>query len=61
MTEAVSHVVAAVRPAELLKALQMFCLPIAQWLHEFANKSASATDKEIRFACGKQDYHMIYC
>ncbi|RIA97728.1 armadillo-type protein [Glomus cerebriforme] len=50
VTEAVSHVVAAVRPAELLKALQMFCLPIAQWLHEFANKGTSATEKEVRIA-----------
>ncbi|CAB4409821.1 unnamed protein product [Rhizophagus irregularis] len=59
VTEAVSHVVAAVRPAELLKALQMFCLPIAQWLHEFANKGASATDKEIRFACDKLEQFSI--
>jgi len=53
VTEAVSHVVAAVPPAELLKALQMFCLPIAQWLHEFTNKGAAATEKEIRDACGE--------
>ncbi|CAG8580296.1 14524_t:CDS:2 [Funneliformis caledonium] len=54
VTEAVSHVVAAVRPAELLEALQMFCLPIARYLHEFANKGSAATDKEIRDACGEQ-------
>lgn len=56
VTEAVTHVVAVVPTSELLKALQMFCLPIAQGLHEFANKGASATEKDIKDACGEYFY-----
>ncbi|CAH1762563.1 14097_t:CDS:2 [Entrophospora sp. SA101] len=57
VTEAVAYVIAAVQPSDLLKYLQMFCLPIAQKLHEFANKytngASSINDKEIREACDK--------
>ncbi|CAG8608492.1 6594_t:CDS:2, partial [Acaulospora colombiana] len=60
VTEAVTHVVAAVSPTELLKALQMFCLPIAQGLHEFVNKGGSAIEKDAKDACDKlEQFSMV--
>ncbi|KAG9299539.1 hypothetical protein G9A89_020710 [Geosiphon pyriformis] len=55
VTEAVAHVVAAVPPTQLLSALQMFCLPIAQRLAEIANLGTAATETNIREACEKTD------
>ncbi|CAG8491419.1 5508_t:CDS:2 [Ambispora leptoticha] len=55
VTEAVTHVIAAVPPNELLNALQMFCLPIAQKLAEIANKGATANETDIKEACEKTD------
>ncbi|KAF0521261.1 ARM repeat-containing protein [Gigaspora margarita] len=60
VTEAVTHVVAAVPPAEILKALQTFCLPIAQGLHLLANKGVGANERDIRNACDKlEQFSMI--
>src|SRR5207302_11079814 len=60
ITEAIAYVISVVQPSDLLKYLQMFCLPIAQKLHEFTNKYAngasSINDKDIRDACGKYLY-----
>ncbi|CAG8533786.1 12478_t:CDS:2 [Acaulospora morrowiae] len=60
VTEAVTHVIASVPPSELLKALQMFFLPIAQGLHEFVNKGVSTTEKDVKDACDKlEQFSMV--
>ncbi|CAO3658469.1 unnamed protein product [Umbelopsis ramanniana] len=50
VTEAVAHVIAVIPTNELLKALQLFCLPLAQKLHDVAVKGNEATDKDHRDA-----------
>jgi len=55
VTEAVAHVIAAIATAELLKALQLFCLPIAQQLHEIALLGNNASDKQMKEASS------VYC
>lgn len=52
VTEAVAHVIAAIPTAELFKALQLFCLPVAQRLHEIALLGKDASDKQTREASG---------
>jgi transportin-3 len=53
VTEAVAHVIAVIPTNELLKALQLFCLPLAQKLHDLAIKGNEATEKDRRDAAGK--------
>ncbi|RKP09440.1 armadillo-type protein, partial [Thamnocephalis sphaerospora] len=48
VTEALSHVIAAVPLPELLKMLQTFCLPVCQELHAVASKLGQTTDSELR-------------
>ncbi|RUS17966.1 hypothetical protein BC937DRAFT_89307 [Endogone sp. FLAS-F59071] len=50
VTEAVAHVIAAIPTAELFKALQLFCLPVAQRLHEIALLRKDASDKQTKEA-----------
>ncbi|GAB5592901.1 Nuclear import receptor [Umbelopsis nana] len=50
VTEAVAHVIAVIPTNELLKALQLFCLPLAQNLHDLAVKGKDATEKDRRDA-----------
>ncbi|RUS17967.1 armadillo-type protein [Endogone sp. FLAS-F59071] len=52
VTEAVAHVIAAIPTAELFKALQLFCLPVAQRLHEIALLRKDASDKQTKEASG---------
>ncbi|KAG0288381.1 Nuclear import receptor, partial [Dissophora globulifera] len=47
VTEAVAHVVAAVPNTELAQVFQMFCLPIAQQLAEFASKDQAPSEEDI--------------
>lgn len=53
VTEAVAHVIAVIPASELLKALQLFCMPLAQNLHDLAAKGKDATEKDRRDAAGK--------
>ncbi|RUS29267.1 armadillo-type protein [Jimgerdemannia flammicorona] len=46
VTEAVAHVIAVISTVELLKALQLFCLPIAQRLHEIGSDASEKLTKE---------------
>ncbi|KAJ2957823.1 hypothetical protein NQZ79_g6514 [Umbelopsis isabellina] len=46
VTEAVAHVIAVIPVNELLQALQLFCMPLAQQLHDVATKGKAATEKD---------------
>ncbi|KAI8979289.1 armadillo-type protein [Mycotypha africana] len=46
VTEAVSHVIAVISPNEVLKALQMFCLPVAQQLHGIVSKGKNVVSEQ---------------
>lgn len=46
VTEAVSHVITVIPVTEIEKALQLFCLPVAQSLHAIASKGGEATQEE---------------
>jgi transportin-3 len=50
VTEAVAHVIAVIPVNELLKALQLFCMPLAQQLHDLASKGKDASEKDRRDA-----------
>lgn len=52
VTEAVSHVMTVIPVTEIEKALQLFCLPIAQDLHAIASKGANGTTPEERVKIG---------
>lgn len=41
MTEAISHVLAQLPVSEIQNALQIFCLPVIQQLHELVTKAQS--------------------
>ena len=45
VTEAVSHVMTVIPVSEIQKALQLFCLPIAQELHGIVSKGKEGTTK----------------
>jgi transportin-3 len=53
VTEAVAHVIAVLPTNEILRALQLFCLPLAQDLHEIAAKGKDASKDDRRDAAGK--------
>lgn len=46
VTEAVSHVITVLPVNEVEKALQLFCLPIAQDLHNIVSKEKDAVSQE---------------
>ena len=53
VTEAVSHVIAAVPFPKLSEPVNLFCHPMAQRLQEIAAKGPAASESEIREACGR--------
>ncbi|CEP15482.1 hypothetical protein [Parasitella parasitica] len=46
VTEAVSHVISVIPPAEIQKALQNFCLPVAQELHDIISRAKDKVTDE---------------
>lgn len=46
VTEAVSHVISAIPPAEIQKALQVFCLPVAKELHDIVSRGKDNVTNE---------------
>ncbi|KAF1802852.1 armadillo-type protein [Mucor lusitanicus] len=46
VTEAVSHVISVIPPAEIQNALQVFCLPVAQELHDIVSRGKDKVTNE---------------
>lgn len=61
VTEAVSHVITVIPPNEIQKALQLFCLPIAQELHTIVSRGKDQVSNEDCEKMGGKLNVTVFC